>query len=532
MHYGLFSDDVQQNDYQQQQQAFAKKLFQLVAEDLKPGANILLNGPSLLYLNDALKGQRCSVTSTNDCLNFSSDEAFDLVVIEGTYNYLDQLPLLSKAREVLGESGRLLIFGEYLDDDSILERSTLPNLSSMRQLSERLSFAILRELNFRTDAICSIKELKRLAAKRQVDSAHKTALALLETELQHIAEELDNKRRSFNVFLLEKITNPEGEYAKAEYGARDSFDPIEVKDLFEKCFDVEFNPEVWQWKYELGQGKCIVARKSKNGEIIAHYGGAPRQIQYFGESNTAIQVCDVMVLPEIRRQYGKSSLFFKTAATFLEREIGNTVNHLLGFGFPNQKAMNIALRLGLYEKTDDYIELVFPKTAQVKQSQCKLVPVDITRSEHQQEIDLLWELMKQDMTEGIVGDRHWQYIKYRYFEHPFAQANLYRCMFVKSASGSCLALAVLKEHDARLLIMDLICPVARMKDIISNLNQLLEDSELKLWITRGWLESVSTDTSIENQLGIEIPCNFWNPGPSSKILYGAWWLTAGDMDFM
>jgi hypothetical protein len=32
-------------------------------------------------------------------------------------------------------------------------------------------------------------------------------------------------------------------------------------------------------------------------------------------------------------------------------------------------------------------------------------------------------------------------------------------------------------------------------------------------------------------LGIEIPCNSWNPGPPAELLYGKWWLTAGDMDF-
>jgi hypothetical protein len=72
-------------------------------------------------------------------------------------------------------------------------------------------------------------------------------------------------------------------------------------------------------------------------------GCAPRKIQYFGESSVAIQVCDVMVLPQVQLFYCRGSLFFKTAATFLEREIGNTVSHLLG----------------LYEKTEDLIELVY-----------------------------------------------------------------------------------------------------------------------------------------------------------------------------
>ena len=302
--------------------------------------------------------------------------------------------------------------------------------------------------------------------------------------------------------------------------------------LFEKSFDTTFNQDIWNWKYELGQGKCVVARGSKNGEIVSHYGGAPRQIQYFGKPNTAIQVCDVMVLPEIRRQYGKSSLFFKTAATFLEREIGNTVNHLLGFGFPNQKAMNIAFRLGLYEKTDEYLELVYPLRENLETSSFQLVPIEIYNTQHQQCIDQLWLLMKQETTAGIIGDRHWRYIKYRYFDHPWFQSNQYRCVFLNDEAGESMAAVFLKEHEERLLVLDLLCPPSAMKHVLGNLAQLLSEKELKIWITRGWVDAVKTESAIENNLGIEIPCNSWNPGPHSDDLYGAWWLTAGDMDFM
>ena len=34
------------------------------------------------------------------------------------------------------------------------------------------------------------------------------------------------------------------------------------------------------------------------------------------------------------------------------------------------------------------------------------------------------------------------------------------------------------------------------------------------------------------ELEIEIPCNIWTRGPSAEQLQGAWWLTAGDMDFL
>ena len=61
---------------------------------------------------------------------------------------------------------------------------------------------------------------------------------------------------------------------------------------------------------------------------------------------------------------------------------------------------------------------------------------------------------------------------------------------------------------------------------------MLPGKPLQMWITRNWADAIRVEGAIEREMGIEIPCNSWNPGPSSELLYGAWWLTAGDMDFI
>ena len=75
-----------------------------------------------------------------------------------------------------------------------------------------------------------------------------------------------------------------------------------------------------------------------------------------------------------------------------------------------------------------------------------------------------------------------------------------------------------------------------MKPAISILKQELGSDEvgavLRFWVTSSGKDKVLTADAIVNELGIEIPCNSWNPGPSAEVLYGAWWLTAGDMDFI
>ena len=246
----------------------------------------------------------------------------------------------------------------------------------------------------------------------------------------------------------------------------------------------------------------------------------------------AIQVCDVMVLPEVRLQYGKNSLFFKTAATFLEREIGNTVGHLLGFGFPNKKAMNIALRLGLYEKTEDFLEFIFPIVDTKSSVEYKLLDIDSKNLAHQSAVDRLWDSMSPAFENGIIGVRNWEYVKYRYFDHPRGISGDFKRLFLSDAHGDICAAFFLKEHDQCNLIMDIICPFKDITQYISKLSLLLDEVRLKIWITKGWSKTLEVAGIIENDLGIEIPSNYWNPGPSSEILSGAWWLTAGDMDFM
>ena len=140
--------------------------------------------------------------------------------------------------------------------------------------------------------------------------------------------------------------------------------------------------------------------------------------------------------------------------------------------------------------------------------------------------------MHPDLETGIIGTRNWAYIKYRYFDHPYGKSGQFKRLFLLNAQRHTCAAFFLKEHEQRNLIMDIICPLKNITKYTQQLNMLLDETELKFWVTKGWSDAIEIVGSVENDLGIEIPCNNWNPGPSSKVLYGAWWLTAGDMDFM
>ena len=522
-------------------QRFSSLLAAQVQHLVNTDSAVLLVGGSMDKVAEEISV--ATQITTASILDLKVELNFDVIVIEGSIIYLDQLAVLSKSRQLLNPNGKLLFFGEFLDDDSALAPSELANLSSLRQLSRRLGMELLEEADLTASAIESARQLSALlnAHHHNLDELPQlidTDIDSCVQELLNAVAEFESRRRCFRLFQFSMTPMPEGEYAEAEYSDIDSFDPLEIADLSQKSFGVDFDTEIWRWKYIEGDGKCVVARPTRDGAIVAHYGGAPRHICYFGTAALAIQVCDVMVLPEIRGQYGKNSLFFKVAATFLEREIGNTVRHLLGFGFPNQKAMTIAIRLGLYEKTDDFVEVLYPRSDEpMKNSAYTVTTLDLADEKQRLQLDSLWRAMRADFEDNIIGVRNCDYIRYRYFEHPFARRKQYRCVLIRdSISHQPLAIAILKNKDSYTLIMDLICPLDSVSPAICTLNRELGESSqtqgLKMWITRGCLSRVMLDGAIVNELGIEIPCNSWNPGPGAASLYGRWWLTAGDMDFM
>lgn len=541
--YGL--GEAHDSLYQLQQQLL-DLLLARINKHCSGSAELLLVGDNLLRVANSLAGHSNSVVwlTTNEqqaqqanvtieqvhssFLDTDLVSRFDLILIEGTVHYLDQLFVLQQARKLLKEGGRLVLLGEYLANDSVIEFSPLANLESLRKLSQRLGYELQAETDLSAGAQLTLQKLLLLLRPHGTPEAKQIAASAMAIE-----DEFISGRRCLKLFEFAYRAVDADEWASAEFGAIDSFKAHDIATLFEKSFKVEFDAEVWDWKYRLGEGCCVVARTEPQGEIVSHYGGAPRKISYFGVPAMAVQVCDVMVLPEVRRNYGKSSLFFRTAATFLEREIGYSVAHLLGFGFPNQKAMHIATRLGLYEKTDDFVEAVCASDIEVVQG-WRLEELNFEAQ--CDELDSLWQQMRDEFSEAIIGVRDSDYFAYRYLQHPFAKRGQYRCLQVLDAEHRLRAVAVVREHGEHNLLMELIAQQADMPPLVALLASWSvgpgNERPLKFWLTRNWLERLPLAVVAVNNLGIEIPCNSWNAGPPVEELRERWWLTAGDMDFL
>ncbi|MFM1896032.1 MAG: hypothetical protein RLZZ385_1106 [Pseudomonadota bacterium] len=456
--------------------------------------------------------------------------AHNVLLQQGSVMHLDQLQLLQGARTHLKQGGVLVWCSEFILDNGETTREPLSRLHSFERLAKRLGFEMVRRLDLSAAVRPSWSAMERLLKKHDqtlqaVLSVDSQRLLDLREFLQQADDRFRRGRQGYFVFVLRVAGQPD-----IDYGDIHSFSPAEIGDVFEKSFGHGFNPALWQWKYGNGRGRAVVARKA--GQVVSHYGGAPRDVLYFGKPALAIQICDVMVLPEERGHYGRDSLFFNTAATFLEREIGYTVEHLLGFGFPNLKAMHIATRLGLYEKTDDFIELFYPRPQTSQPADWSVSPASDVGQQGPW-LERLWHTMAADFEDGILGLRDRAYIDYRYLQHP---VGAYRFHWIHAPGESWpRALVILKSHQQGYLLMDIIAAVANMKPALAAIIAACADDAgcdgLRCWITRGWQQALLLEGAEVRDLRIEIPCHRWSPGPPAEVLYGKWWLTAGDMDF-
>ena len=475
------------------------------------------------------------------------------VLVGKTIHHKQQMELLCRARRSLRDGGRLLVAGEFLREANQIHHSSLPTEFSLLQLSERLGFRLLEQTDWTGKARQSIAEARALIAGsttvfrfppaawlQSLLAGARTSRKLapardihaLDRELESLAGEFESGHRRFGCFVFELDASSGGPWSELALGDIDSFEPEEVAGIFEESFGAKFDPALWRWKYGAGKGTCIVARECPGGPVIAHYGGVAREVDYFGADQLAFQGCDVMVKPAVRRQYGRNSLYFHMTATLFEREIGYTVDHVLGFGFPNKPVMKTAMRLGLYGKVDDYVELAFTDPG-AADSPVQVEPLGLEQPSRLKTADALWQSMRRDFLTGVVGKRHGEYLRYRYHDHPHAET--YEPLML-TRTGEPFAIAVLKRHEAQWLLMDLIAPLANMNTAAVALRSWLdshrEPGPLTMWLTSAWVEKLGWQARIVKNLGIEIPFNAWNPGPDQTLPQGAWWLTAGDMDFL
>ena len=298
--------------------------------------------------------------------------------------------------------------------------------------------------------------------------------------------------------------------------------------LFEAAFGYRMADQLWQWKYRHQEGLPGMGAW-RDGELVAFYGGMTREVLHFGKPERALQIGDVMTRPEERGVMTRSGPFQIAAATYIERTAGYGMPTLFGYGFPTDKALKVAERLGLYKQVDQMMELSWEPAAGSSFDAARPMKTSDAAT-----ADRLWRAMAAQMRSSVVGIRDARYLDDRYAQHPL---NRYECLVVhhritRRAKG----IVVVRDRgdEGGMELLDLVGPPTSWKALVRAARAWTADRGRKrayLWTTRSHAHLLDDTAPAAREMELMVPANVWTPGPPAGELQGKWWLTGGDTDF-
>lgn len=296
----------------------------------------------------------------------------------------------------------------------------------------------------------------------------------------------------------------------------------ELAALFETCFRQPFDAAWWRWKYRAARNPSLAL--VANGQAVAHYGGMPRTIWMFGRPVIGMQVGDVMVHPAARGGLRRRGPFYRLMCAFSEREIGYGRPALIGFGFPNRRALRLGEALGVYAAVDSVTELRWPAAA------FPMTPTAADAGDARLDglIDILWTRMQGELRSMLVGERDAMWWRERYLHHPAAP---YSTWLIEEPEQ---ALLVLRAHGETLEWIDYVGPLAAFaaaKDAARAIAAAMGQREVFAWLSSAAAARLRDAETIERDIGVGVPTCVHTPGPAPESLRGRWWLMGGDTDF-
>lgn len=456
--------------------------------------------------------------------------SFDLILFQESAQYIDPLIIFNQALDFLAPSGSLLILDEFsLGDHS--HTTSLHLLDNILTLASRFGFQLNSQQDLSALATPTLDYLLRVTQKHGQQLMVDLKLSLeqlnqLDESNRAYKENYIKGRYGYVLLHFEKEKYPKWRLKSFEHKHFS-----QLLSLFKQSFNESVSAKFWQWKYSSKQAQALCAWEGDT--LIAHFGGIPREILYFSKSKTAVQIGDVMVHPQHQGVLTKSGVFFRMAATFLDLYIGFGKPFLLGFGFPNERAMKVAEHLGLYTEVGHMVELSWPvNSTRIRTLSCLRIIDKNNIQKFTGIIDSLWHAMAEDLQHDIVGVRDATYVQNRYLNHP---NRTYKIIIVKNRiTHTPYAIVILDIKGQRCDIVDIISPTKYIPLLIIHAQRLAalnHCTQLFCQITYSFSHHFESKYSDNKEMDIRIPSSDWTNGPQPKSLKNHWWLMGGDMDF-
>jgi hypothetical protein len=239
-----------------------------------------------------------------------------------------------------------------------------------------------------------------------------------------------------------------------------------------------------------------------------------------------------MVRTDARGTLSRKGPFFLAASYFLANNVGYDKSALVAFGFPNDRAMRVAAKQGLYGECGRMLGLGWPVADAQLPAPFAIRPFDLAEPGWAQEVDQLWLTMADNMRESIVGERSAVWMHQRYIERP---AGNYRAIWLFDRNtGQNRALLVVRDAGDGLEWLDLVAapcdwPLAALA--ARAFAQQCGKHHVNMWISEAFAERMGPGANHQD-LGIALPCCVWTPGPAIESQRDRWFLLGGDTDFL
>jgi len=297
--------------------------------------------------------------------------------------------------------------------------------------------------------------------------------------------------------------------------------------LFHAVFGQDMSSAQWDWKYGEGRGAGVVV--CEDDEVVAYFGGMERRILFKGTPVTAFQCGDSMVAREHRGTLSKRGPFFLSVAAFLDRYLGNGRPYLISYGFPNERAMRLAERLGMYTQIGTLFEIYWPADASVN---FRSVPFDFDDDGHRNALETLWHVMAEEFDRRAIGVRDLEYLAHRYRDHPM---HAYLIQLVFDSSGArLLGIVIARKAEQRLILVDFVARQQEFRSLVCYAKSLAHEeqcSEVFGWMTDIDCHLISGTGENLSELPLRLPFGVYREGLDPEEIRDRWFFLCGDSDF-
>ncbi|SEH08433.1 SAM-dependent methyltransferase [Candidatus Venteria ishoeyi] len=464
--------------------------------------------------------------------DFTSDTLFDAIISQESSQYIDIVELLPKVNALLKIGGRFILIDEVSLQPQQAGAIPLHNPAHLRYFAQCMNFKVHFEEDLSLSAQYTMEYLQTKLEKYRdsilslIDN-NEAQLQALEKVTRHYIESYRNQSYGYRLMVF---TKKAGAQKHIQYIKPIHFS--EFQSLFQCCFEQHISSSLWQWKYQQNTAHSI--GYWQNGQLIGHYGGFVRNICYFGQEQQAIQVGDTMVAHKARSNFTKNGIFHQLARIFQHNFIGFGAPYLLGFGFPNARVFVLAEKLGLYKEVGRMTRLLWSAKAMKPHLFYKIRPLT---NDDQAVVDTLWQKMRKNSEDFIIGIRNWQRIQYRYLQHPEISYEVLK--ICHRISNKPLAVFILKKEiigeKPHYHLIDFVCPLKEIPLVLRMAKYFSwkhNHSALFTLITENIRYLFMAYPFIETDPQITIPHSICSEKPTVSDVKNKWWLMAGDSDFM